>query len=97
MDKNFNFNFHSVLRTWVPGMLQKPHTVSKGYRDEWVIHVPLYSIDVISAWCEEVFGKGGRSRQYRWRRGYVTSRNSNTYKIFLRNENDVLLFRLKWM
>lgn len=72
-------------------------TISEGYRGKWVIVVPLSRHEAVVSWCEQTFGEPGRGNKYRWRRAYLPIKNSSSYRIFLRSESDVLLFRLRWM
>lgn len=66
--------------------------IKEGYRGEWVIDVPLQNGNEIIKWCKEILGEPGRNRKYRWRMNYA-ARN----RIYLRNQNDVLMFRLRWL
>ena len=71
-------------------------TLNKGYKGEWVIHVPYAILHPVIDWCHQSFGEPGRKRTYKWRRSYVDNQAID-HRIFLRHEKDVLLFRLKWM
>jgi hypothetical protein len=49
------------------------------------------NVDDIYDWCEEMFGPPGTNKIYRWRRSYTFP-----YRVFLKHEEDVTLFMLKW-
>lgn len=78
---------------WFENTTVVPVTISKGYKDEWVVRLSQGSApteDIIQ-WCYDTMGEAGHDRKYRWRMKWA-DRNM----IFLRNEQDVLLFRLRW-
>jgi hypothetical protein len=71
--------------------------VKKGYKDEWVVDVPIGEYKEVYLWCKQTFGDPGRDRnKYRWRAGYVPLKYYNGYSLFLRHADDVTLFTLKW-
>lgn len=70
-----------------------PASISKGYKGEWVVRLSegFSPVSDIVQWCHDTMGEPGHDRRYRWRMNYA-ARN----RIFLRNEQDVLMFRLRW-
>ncbi|HET8688389.1 MAG TPA: hypothetical protein VFM18_17400 [Methanosarcina sp.] len=64
----------------------------KGYRGETVITLPGHNAKEIIKWCKNTFGEPGRDRRYAWRYEFATNR-----RIFLRTEEQVLAFRLRWL
>lgn len=69
--------------------------VSGPFHREWKItfYSSIARLDIIQ-WCKQTFGEHGRNRKYRWRIKY-DSHLPDT--VFLRNESDVAMFRLRWM
>jgi hypothetical protein len=67
--------------------------VREAYHGEWAIEVPWRQWKEVIAWCAEAYGECGHNRKYRWRQNYRPEMN----RIFLRNESDVTLFKLKWL
>jgi hypothetical protein len=66
--------------------------IRKAYHGEWSIDVPWAAWGSVIAWCKETLGECGHNRMYRWRQNY----RNDIARIFLRNESDVTLFRLRW-
>jgi len=76
----------------VNGMWSPVFSVKPAYKREWCVKVPFQHCAEVRAWFKESLGECGRDRKYRWRENHV---KGGTF--FLRNETDVLLFRLRWM
>ena len=67
--------------------------VKQAYKGEWSVEVPPQIWNEVIPWCKTAFGPDGRNRKfYRWRCSYSATK----YKIFLRYEEDLTMFRLKW-
>ena len=73
-------------------MANKFH-IRKAYHGEWAIEVLTADWNAIIKWCKETLGECGNDRKYRWRQNY----RPEVFRIFLRNEADVTLFRLRWL
>jgi hypothetical protein len=67
--------------------------IRKAYHGEWAIDIPLRQWHDAIAWCKEAFGTDGNHSRHRWR----ISHSEKNCRIFLRNEADLLMFRLKWL
>jgi hypothetical protein len=46
----------------------------------------------IHQWCEKCFGPGGRSKKFRWRRGWI----NDEITFYFKDDKDVTMFMLKW-
>lgn len=73
-------------------MFTKEFYIRKAYHGEWAIEVPFSKWREVVDWCSVAFGADGNNRRYRWRKNNLESVN----RIFLRNEADLMLFKLKW-
>lgn len=67
--------------------------IRKAYHGEWAIDIPWKNWAEIIIWCRETLGECGHDRRYRWRQNY----RADMSRVFLRNESDVTLFRLRWL
>ncbi len=67
--------------------------IRKAYHGEWAVEVLTAPWHEVIAWCKETLGECGNDRKYRWRQNY----RPEVFRIFLRNESDVTLFRLRWL
>lgn len=57
-----------------------------------VPYTPMQLHEVLE-WCQKNFGKGGRSKKYKWRYGWI-HRDKDTF--YFRQEKDALYFVLRW-
>lgn len=59
------------------------------------ITIPIKDISdqhEITDWCKQSFGPGGRSRKYRWRKGWTE--DSSTF--YFKSSKDAMIFTLRW-
>jgi hypothetical protein len=64
----------------------------KEHHNEWVIDIPWNKYSSVYEWCEMMFGASGRSSRYRWRATYQKKE-----RVFLKNNDDFVLFKLRWL
>lgn len=65
--------------------------VQPGYKHEWVVTIPPRDCIEIIQWCADTLGDAGHNRKYRWRHNQL-----NWTRLYLRHEEDVTLFILRW-
>lgn len=51
-----------------------------------------YSVAEIREWCTSTFGKGGSSKKYKWRYGWI----HDDGRFYFKFEEDAALFVLRW-
>jgi len=66
--------------------------VRDGYRGETAIDIPSNKADEIISWCKATFGEDGSHHRYHWRVNNITRT-----RIFVRREDFVMMFKLKWL
>lgn len=84
----------SMVANWWDDTRIATISISDEHKGEWVVRLAngFAPTDEIIQWCYDTLGSPGHDRKYRWRTKWV-----DRDQIFLRNAQDVLLFRLRWM
>lgn len=71
-------------------------TQTRKGKDKYVVEFDTVQVGPesgpIRAWCEELFGPGGRNHKYRWRYGWTDVAN----KYYFKHEQDAMLFVMRW-